>query len=362
VPVVSSVIAPLSRSYVDARAAFLEAAAAAGARIESHPHPLRGVDGEALFVDVAEVGPADADHMIVVVSGTHGVEGYLGSALQRHHLGTLDPDRTGGPTLVFVHALNPYGFSWVRRVNEDNVDLNRNFVDWSQPPPANPDYADLADILVPTSWTAEVQEQHGARADGQARRAGHAAKLQQIIQGGQFDHPTGVFYGGTGPTWSHRWLREFTARRLAGVSRAAIIDLHTGLGPWGARFAAQQRSAEQRGVRPAGGVVADVTGLDADDSVSAVVAGDWLAAAHGFAPDTEITGICIEYGTVDGISVLQSVRADAVLHSSGDPTAASASDVRAQVRAAFLDDDPAWLETCWPRYQFVATAALERLS
>ena len=65
---------------------------------------------------------------------------------------------SGRPTLVFVHALNPYGFSWVRRVNEDNVDLNRNFPDWSQPLPTNDGYAELADILVPTEWTPEVQE------------------------------------------------------------------------------------------------------------------------------------------------------------------------------------------------------------
>ena len=111
------VIAPLSRSYADARTAFLDAAAAAGARIESSPHPRRGLDGEQLAVDVAEVGPADADTVIVVVSGTHGVEGYLGSALQRHHLGQLAGHDTS-PAFVFVHALNPYGFSWVRRVNE----------------------------------------------------------------------------------------------------------------------------------------------------------------------------------------------------------------------------------------------------
>jgi hypothetical protein len=357
---VPDVIAPLSRSYADARAAFLEAAATAGARIESFPHPLRGVDGEELFVDVAEVGPADADDVILVVSGTHGVEGYLGSALQRHHLATLDRDRTGGPTLVFVHALNPYGFSWVRRVNEDNVDLNRNFVDWSQPVPTNPEYGELAELLVPDSWTAEEQERTLLELLGKVQELG-MERMQQIIQGGQFEHPTGVFYGGTGPTWSHRWLREFTGRRFAGVRRAAIIDLHTGLGPWGhGSLLSSNRPGEAAYERQ----VAwwnDVTSLDDGESVSAVVAGDWLAVADGFAPDTEITGICIEYGTVDGITVLQSLRADAVLHAHGDPSAPDARAVRDQVRAAFLDDDPAWLEACWPRYHSVASAALERL-
>lgn len=353
-------IAPLSHSYVDARAAFLDAAAAAGARIESFPHPWRGVDGEELFVDVAEVGPADAEDVILVVSGTHGVEGYLGSALQRHHLTTLERDRTGEPTLVFVHALNPYGFSWVRRVNEDNVDLNRNFVDWSQPVPANPEYTELADVLVPSTWTAEVQEQTVLQLLAKVQELG-MERMQQIIQGGQFEHPTGVFYGGTGPTWSHRWLREFTGRRLAGVRRAAIIDLHTGLGPWGH---GSLLSSSQPGDAAHQRQVAwwqDVTSLDDGESVSAVVAGDWLAVAEGFSPETEITGITIEYGTVDGITVLQSLRADAVLHAHGDPSAPEARAVRDQVRAAFLDDDPAWLEACWPRYQFVATAALERL-
>ena len=321
---------------------------------------MRGLHGEELFVDVAEVGARDADDVVLIFSGTHGVEGYLGSALQRHHLETLDRDRSSGPTLVFVHALNPYGFSWVRRVNEDNVDLNRNFVDWQQPAPTNDDYADLADLLVPSSWTPQEQERTLLGLMGKLEELG-MERLQQIIQGGQFEHPTGVFYGGAGPTWSHRWLRDFTSCRLAGVRRAAIIDLHTGLGPWGhGSLLSSNRSGDAVFERQ----VAwwnDVTALDDNDSVSANVAGDWLLAAPAFSPDTEITGIVIEYGTVDGITVLQSLRADAVLHASGDPTAPDAVAVRNQVRAAFLDDDPAWLETCWPRYHSVVTAADERL-
>ena len=355
------VIPALSTSYVDARAAFLDAAASADARLSSFPHPLTGLHGEELFVDVAEVGPETGANVIVVVSGTHGVEGYLGSALQRHHLQTLDPERAGGPTLVFVHALNPYGFSWVRRVNEDNVDLNRNFVDWSQPVPANPAYGTYADALVPSSWGEEDQEQSLATLLAALDELG-LERFQQIVSGGQFDHPDGIFYGGTGPTWSNRWLSNFVTNRCADVQRVAIIDLHTGLGPWGHGELISSESPDSAAYRRQKEWWNEVTSLLDGSSVSAELSGDWLGAVARLAPDSEVTGVAIEYGTVDPVTVLQSLRADAVLHASGEPAAPTAAPIRDQVRGAFLDDDPAWLEACWPRYRSVVTAASERLA
>ena len=35
--------------------------------------------------------------------------------------------RKSPPIVMFVHALNPFGFHFGRRVNEHNVDLNRNY-------------------------------------------------------------------------------------------------------------------------------------------------------------------------------------------------------------------------------------------
>lgn len=358
-------IAPLSSSYAEARTAFVAAAEAVGARLESFPHPRTGLEGEALAVDVAELGPAHATSVVLVVSGTHGVEGYLGSALQRHHLEMLaangfDVDAEG-PALVFVHALNPFGFSWVRRVNEDNVDLNRNFIDWTQPPPSNDDYSVLADTLVPASWTEEVQERMRGELLTKLSELGFD-RAQQIISGGQFDHPTGVFYGGTGPTWSHQWLRDFLGRRLANVERAAIIDLHTGLGPWGHAELISSEPVGSDALARQRAWWTDVTALRDGSSVSADVSGEWLGVVADFAPTTEVTGIAIEYGTVDPVTILNSLRADAVLHASGAQTAQGADAVRAEVRAAFVDDDPAWLQACWPAYDTVVHAAIKQLS
>ena len=119
-------------------------------------------------------------------------------------------------------------------------------------------------------------------------------RSQQIISGGQFDHPIGLFYGGTGPTWSHRWLRDFVHQRLESVDRAAVIDLHTGLGPWS--------HAELISSEPAGSAAlarqrswwGQITSLNEGTSVSAEITGEWLAALSSFAPNTELTSVAIE--------------------------------------------------------------------
>ncbi len=349
----------LSPSYAAARTAFLAAARGAGATLTESAHPLLGPEGEALAVDVAELGPADAADVVLVLSATHGVEGYCGSALQTHWLAHHAGQRSDAVRLVNVHALNPYGMAWVRRVNEDNVDLNRNFVDWSEPPPANPDYDGIAELVVPDGWSAEEQQRTTTELLNLATEWGFP-RLQAVISGGQYSNPTGVFYGGTAPVWSHRWLRDWCAGGLASARRVAIIDLHTGLGPWGVgELIASAPKTDPHYVRAAE-LWGDITSMVDGDSVSAPLAGDWLAVASELAPHAEVTPITIEYGTVDPVTVLQALRADAWLHAHGDPTGPDAVAVRAQVRAAFADDDPRWIAACWPRFHDVLTAALTR--
>jgi Protein of unknown function (DUF2817) len=63
--------------------------------------------------------------MIIHVSGTHGVEGFAGSAVQSallSELGTAEElTDMSRPTIVFIHALNPFGFARLRRWNENGV-------------------------------------------------------------------------------------------------------------------------------------------------------------------------------------------------------------------------------------------------
>ena len=198
-----------SRTYPEARKKFHEQAGKAQARIKSWELPFaRGTAGEALAMDVAWLGSDTPRGAVIVTSGTHGVEGYAGSGFQCAFLARRAATvLRQGVAIILVHAINPFGFSHVRRVNEHNIDLNRNFIDWSQPAPENPEYAELAPLLTPTSWTAEEQDRTLLGLMGKLEELG-IDRLQAIISGGQYDHPTGLFHGGTGPTWSHRWLRE----------------------------------------------------------------------------------------------------------------------------------------------------------
>ncbi|MEM8620539.1 MAG: DUF2817 domain-containing protein [Actinomycetota bacterium] len=349
---------PLSPTYAHARAAFLASAEAAGAALTSYEHPARGREDEDLAIDVAELGAPGAARCVVVVSATHGVEGYCGSALQRHWLDHHADERSDDTRVLLVHAFNPYGFSWVRRVNEDNIDLNRNFIDWSADAPANDEYAKVADLLVPNDWSTATVE---ATTNELLEHVGQWGmdQFQQIVSGGQFAHPTGIFYGGAEPAWSHRWMRDWAPTALAGASEVVIVDLHTGLGPWGfGELISSVPTTDpqyQRAVQLWGD---DVRSMVDGDSVSAALAGDWLAITDELASDAAVTAIAIEYGTVDLVEVLQALRADAVLHASGDPTSSDAAEIRAMVRAAFADDDPEWIEACWPRFHSVMTAAL----
>src|ERR1700744_2586397 len=148
--------------YRAARHAFIQAAEAPGLDIPPRVHPTAtGPDGKPLFMDVAEIGPRKAKTALLLMSATHGAEGYFGSGVETGFLrgGKLVPPK--GAKIVVLHAVNPYGFAWDRRVNEDNADINRNFVDFKNPP-QNEAYDALAQWISPRDISREAMKEANA--------------------------------------------------------------------------------------------------------------------------------------------------------------------------------------------------------
>ncbi len=348
----------LAADYTTARSAFLAAAQLAGATVTSTTHPQLGPTGEELALDIATLGPANAKRRVLVVSATHGVEGFCGSALQTHWLNHFLEERPNDVRVVMLHALNPYGFAWVRRVNEDNIDLNRNFLDWDDPVPLNPGYDELADLLVPHEWSASEQERTLVALMDHLSKVGFE-QLQADVSQGQYKHPLGVFYGGSGRAWSNEQMSRVWTEELSGAERVTVIDLHTGLGPSGHGELISHEKTGSPGYKRAEVVWGQVHSMVDGDSVSAPLAGDWLAMTEKWSGENEVVACALEFGTVDPITVLQALRADAWLHGYGDPLGPSASEVRDEVREAFADDDPAWIAACWDRFALVFSAALQ---
>jgi hypothetical protein len=184
-----------AQSYAEARDKFFVAARSRGLGVDTHVHPLPGREGEMLAMDVARDGPMNAKSLLILSSACHGVEGFCGSGVQVALLGDPafhDAAEAAGVALLYIHGLNPHGFSWWRRTTHENVDLNRNFRDFDADAPTNTRYDELAALLVPESWPPDAPTT--AALDRFAEAHGDRA-LQQAVSGGQYAHPTG-FYGG----------------------------------------------------------------------------------------------------------------------------------------------------------------------
>lgn len=336
-----------SATYAEARARFLKAAEAAGASIQSETHPLKGPDGEALAIDIARMGPKGASKLLAMTSGTHGIEGYTGSAIQTRLMEDGIATRLPADTeVVFIHAVNPWGFAHGRRVNEDNVDLNRNFL--TPPFPENPGYEALHALMLPETWTAETRQKSQAGMLAYAEKHGFD-KLVEALSVGQYVHADGLFYGGTAPVWSNRVMRRLFDELFLDRKAVAFIDIHTGLGERGAgellctlpmSHPAYKQAVEWLGE--------DVRSTSDGSSVSADVQGPMKNALierlEGPRGPEKLMAISIEYGTVPSLEVAAALRADNWLYAKGDPKSPQGREIAKALRGVFLIEEDDWAE------------------
>ena len=193
--------------------------------------------------------PGHAEKFLIHISGTHGVEAYAGTAIQAAILQYLrrNPiqNNPNAPTVVLVHALNAYGFKHNRRTNEDNVDLNRNFLteeQWKMVKARDPNYAkyvDLDHVMNPTSKpfkTLILNELYTILfAVFNTVHLGFT-NIKRAMVSGNYHKQTGYGFGGFEHTQSTKNLINLLVNQLDiphKAKKVMLLDVHTGLGPMG---------------------------------------------------------------------------------------------------------------------------------
>jgi hypothetical protein len=350
-----------SPDYATARARFLDAAAAAGATVTRAIHPTAfGPGGIDLSMDMAVIGPEDAHTALIMISGTHGPEGYCGSGVQTGMLASgMAAEFARTHRVVLIHAHNPYGFAWDTRFNEDNIDLNRNYLsDFAAPLPDNTAYASIAEAAAPARRDPDALQAAETTLLNYARDNGFPA-LQAALTGGQYAFPDGVYFGGVAPSWSNETIRRLFASAIEGIDRLVCIDMHTGLGPFGVgEIICESGPGSVHHTRLQSVFGDEVRSTKDGTSVSAELQGTLDTALLQIAGDRWAAIMALEFGTVDPMSVFQATQASSWLHVHGNPEGPEAAPIRQGSRDAFYPQDPAWAQAVWERgTQLMAKAA-----
>jgi hypothetical protein len=344
--------------YRAARAQFIEAAEASDLGITTRVlEGAEGPDGKPVFLDTAMAGPRAAKSALLLISGTHGVEGYFGSGAQtgllREGLARRMPRNV---KLVMLHALNAFGFAWDRRVNEDNADINRNFVDYTHPP-QNAAYDSIAEAISPADISPESMKAANATLRAFAKANGDF-KLQEAVSAGQYGHPKGVYFGGARESWSARMLKDVFREELQGVENLVVVDFHTGLGETGAAEMINEDLPGSPEYARAKQLWGDsVRSSEAGESLSPPLHGTIDKAVSRWMKGKQLTFAALEVGTAPVREVFDALRRDNWLHLNAKPGHRDWQTIKRQVRDAFYPDTPEWKRKVWDHAAQIADRA-----
>lgn len=300
----------LPLNYNESRIRFRQLAASVGAHVATFSPDASTGSPMSLTTDVAYLGDIGAPTLVVVSSGTHGVEGYIGAACQFRFMQRQAHGRSSKDVgILLVHAVNAWGYAHDRRVTEEGIDLNRNFIDFSTGFPSS-EYRRFHSLLVDDYRPMPAGLGNRIRvlwlAAGRERRR----QLQAALTAGQYDVPDGMFFGGRAPAkarvvWE-RILHQYGRNRR----QAVLLDIHSGLGRWGhGELISDLPSASAQFQRLAGWFGNELRSMADGASVSTPVRGT-LTSAFSRTIGTQADAIGLEFGTCTPFAVLDALRAD----------------------------------------------------
>jgi hypothetical protein len=308
-----SYLAAFSPDYLTARERFRAASLSFGYQHTAYPIDQIGPTGEELTIDVSISDSPNPSSVVVISSGLHGVEGFLGSAIQlafleKHRM--ITSSLSSDIKVVLIHALNPYGFAWRRRWNEDNIDLNRNFLLPGEVFEGSPkDYPKFNSFLNPTSFPSRV-EPYILQILWLIFRYGMTS-LKNTLPVGQYDFPKGLFFGGNAASKTQEILSNNLPKWISGNSKILHIDFHTGLGSWGTYKLLSAASVTPESYsRLTQRFGAETIESSSSEGVSYQIRGGLGAWCQNLLPKCRYELLTAEFGTYSIIQVLKALRAE----------------------------------------------------
>jgi len=353
-----------SPDYDTARHRFRALVEEHDGRIDSHEIGLTGPGGTPLTIDVGLLGDPEAKSRLVLSSGTHGVEGFFGSAVQLAYLENQLEDDLKVPSLgvVLIHAVNPYGFANIRRVNEENIDLNRNFLTDERPfEGADPGYAKFDPLLNPPSPPGGL-EFYLLRAVLNILRYG-MPKLKSSLVSGQYEFEKGLFFGGKGPSKSSEIIRNNLHKWVAGAERVMHVDFHTGLGPWATYVLGACEPADEDEISWLRKYFDQdyVQGME-PNGVLYEIHGEFGAWCKQAVDSLEYHAVLAEFGTYSPLKVLGALRAENRTHHWANPEDPCSRDAKNQLKEAFAPASPEWQSSCVEKGLLITRQAVRSIT
>ncbi|MDC1512873.1 M14 family metallopeptidase [Porticoccaceae bacterium] len=360
-------IDPFSHDVSTATETFVTACRLTGADLQTFEHPLRGPNGQVLHVSVGWIGPREADCVLLVVSGTHGAEGWAGSAIQIEALrnGVFD-DLPENTAVMIIHLMNPWGCAWGRRENEDNCDLFRDFIYYA--PSLRSDDSKFNDRIFEALILRGYSPEERRRSDAALESLLHDIReeeLTDIMRAGQFCYPNAPCYNGGGISWSFALYRRLVCDFLSSARSVLCIDIHTAFGVYGegilipyypdnefgsTKLSELERIFPEQDIRRAGFDPA----IPSHPRLPYEVALD-------FVPGLAMTSSVLEFGTYgweDGLTLLKYMN---YLFTYGDPNKPERPDLVQQYNRLCRPDESDWRDAVLAQGVRAIGCALESL-
>ena len=353
-----------SEDYFSARRKFLKTAQDLDLPVQSYGHPLSQDAEHELATDVVVLGDQAASNLLIINSGTHGLEGLAGSAIQTgllQHLHGRIPDSL---KLCFIHALNPWGVVHGRRQNEDNVDLNRNFIDFRRPRPRNLFYDLLHEkicvpnLIVDGAVNPRVQQNISRFIEVRGAEAYHVALFQ-----GQYLHAEGVGYGGARPTWSNETFFRIMASLKANTNRVAAIDIHTGLGDFGKAILINNSPEGSRAYALAKKWYgSDLVSIGKKGALPYQTEGDTFSGFDRAFPDAIVVSAALEFGTYPVEQLMQLQIEDNWVHHYSNVASPTGAMIKKKLWDFFYPKDAAWRQQIFEQAESTVSRLLWQLT